>query len=145
MNQRGLTLTEMVMVMVLLGLIVLFAGPRIADALVRQNVRSARDGIATMHARAKAVAVQRGRPTMLVFSADTMLIVSRAPLTGNVDTVGAMENVFDRWGVAVDRTSDTLRFDARGLGIGGAAQQIIAYRAQYADTLFINAVGRVVR
>ena len=100
MNRRGFTLIEILIVVVLLGVIVALAGPRLRTALLRQNVRSARDALVTMHATARSSAIQRGRYTALVIAGDTAFVVAQNPVTAAFDTIVNPVNLRTRWGVA---------------------------------------------
>lgn len=142
-RRAGVTLIELLIVVVILGLIVVIGVPRISRGLVQQDVRSARDAIAGMHATARAAAIQRSRPTRLVFGSNTMLIRSQDPVTGTLDTIGAVVDLESRFGVSLASTRDSLVFDARGLGTEGGSTVITVSRAGRADTVQVNMWGRI--
>jgi prepilin-type N-terminal cleavage/methylation domain-containing protein len=66
MNRRGFTLIELLVAIIIVGAMSAFFFPRIADTLQKQNVRSARNAITTLHAKARAIAIQRGRRVWFV-------------------------------------------------------------------------------
>jgi prepilin-type N-terminal cleavage/methylation domain-containing protein len=145
MNRRGFTLLEVLIVIGLVGVMAALGIPRIRRAIVRQNVRSARDAVVTMHAKARAVAIQRGSATALVFQANNVLIVSRHPVTGAPDTIGQPTDLHGRYGVTVNRTRDTLVFDSRGLGMETGNTKVTVAKNVFQDSVVINPWGRVLR
>ena len=72
-----------------------------------------------------------------------MVIRSTDPLTGAVDSVGAVENMNQRFTVDVTSTRDSLVFDARGLGTETSETYIYVRRGSLADTLRVTRLGRV--
>ena len=145
MNQRGFTLIELLIVIGIMGLIAALAVPRIGRTLVRQSVRGARDAVVGMHAKARAAAVQKGRSTRLVISGNTLLIRTQHPVTGVVDTVGTVEDLYSRFGVTVATSRDSLVFDARGIGTESSPTKITVSRGSYSDGVEINMWGRLVK
>ncbi len=144
MNRRGFSLIELLIAIVLIGLMAAFMIPRIGDVIQQQKVRSARNAITTMHARARATAIQRGRLVALVRQNNRILLLSRHPVTGVPDTI-ASQNLGDRFGVSLSANRDSLAFDPRGLGMESGNTQIVVSRAGFADTIVISAVGSILR
>lgn len=145
MNQRGLSLIELVIVIVLIGAIAGWGFPRIGEALRRQSVSSARSAVVTLHAKARATAVQRARVVRLVFEGTRCVLRSQHPMTGATDTVGTVEDLYARHGVTVTVTRDSLVFDPRGLGTEPGPTEIVVRKGAWADTILISSVGRVLK
>jgi prepilin-type N-terminal cleavage/methylation domain-containing protein len=145
MNRRGFTLIEILIVVVLLGLIIGVTGPRLRTALLRQNVRSARDALVNMHSAARASAIQRGRYTALSIVGDTALVVAQHPVTAAFDTIVNPTNLRSRFGVTVTTTNNWLVFDPRGMSTTWGTTRIVVQRGPFQDDIEINPLGRVVR
>jgi prepilin-type N-terminal cleavage/methylation domain-containing protein len=145
MNRRGFTLMEVLIALGLIAVLAAMAVPRIGTALTRQSVRSARGAVVTMHAKARGAAIQRGRRANLIFNGNTVLVLTRHPVTGALETVGSAENLFSRYGVTVSTSRDTLRFDPRGLGMESGNTKITVQKGAFSEGIEISALGRVLR
>ena len=73
-----------------------------------------------------------------------MVIRSVHPMTGVVDSVGAVENMIQRFTVDVTATRDSLVFDGRGLGTESSETFIYVRRGRVADTLRVSPSGRMI-
>ena len=147
-RSRGLTLIEMVIVMTLIGLISAIAYPKLGSTLTRQDINGARSMITTMHAKARAAAVSRGRRTAMALTAGNLVIISRNPVSGVADTVGTPENVRQRYGVSVTvnpSNRDSLIFDSRGIGTESATTWVYVTKGGFADTIEVAPLGRIKR
>lgn len=144
---RGFTLIEVVMVVVLVGVLMSVALPFFRNATTKSSVRGAMDAMGSLHAVAKATSIQRGRITRLVFlpaSSVALVVASDASGTG-VDTVGAVEDLAERFGVSFTTTRDTLVFTPRGIGAELSGTTIIVSKVDFSDTITISAAGRLTR
>jgi prepilin-type N-terminal cleavage/methylation domain-containing protein len=145
MNNHGMTMTELVIAIVMIGTLTAVSVPRVGDALVKHNVRSARSAVVTMHSKARASAVQRGRQAVLRLAGGNLVIESPHPVTGIADTVGTVEDLSGRFGISLSSTRDSLVFDPRGLGTEAGSTTIVVQAGALADTIVISPVGRVLR
>ena len=147
MNRRGFSLMEILTVMIMIGIMASLALPRLNSTLAKQSVRGARSAITTAHSRARNAAISRGRRTAFAIRNGVLVILSRNPVTGVVDTVGrTSDSVTSRFGVTFTvnpSTRDTLVFDSRGLGTEGSGTDIYVSKSGYADTVSISSLGRV--
>lgn len=147
--RAGFTIVEMVMVVAIMGVIVMFAFPRIRGALDSQNVRSARAASQTFVATARAAAVQRGCRGTLHLRADGRMWVTVCTVTPGVgktlDTLGAVEPLGERYNVSVVSSRDSVAFDARGLKSGFERVTVWFTNNETRDSLIVNEVGKVVR
>jgi len=144
---RGFTAIEMVIVVVLVGILTTVAVPFIRNGTIKSNVRGAASAIASLHAVARNAAVQRGRVAVLVLkgSSATVLVVLKRSGSTVVDTVGAVENLGSRFGVALSTTQDSIIFTPRGIGTSASNTTVVVSRSSVADTVTIAAAGRLVR
>ncbi len=145
MNQRGMTLIELVIVIVLIGVMAGFGFPRLGDAITKQNVRSARTLFVGVHAKARATAIQRGAQTQLIVSGGRVTLRAANPVTNVDQQVGNVEDLGSRYGVTVQPTNVTLRFDARGIGMETTETTISITKGSYGSRIVISAVGRVIQ
>lgn len=149
MRRSGFTFVEILIVMILIGLIAALGVPRIRDALTKQNVRSARAALGTMVVKARAAAVQRGCAASLQLRSTTAWVTAcRTNAVGSVatlDTLGGIEQVAARWNVTMTRSTDSIRFDPRG--INSQLQQVTVWlqAGSIRDSLVVNPLGKVIR
>jgi type II secretion system protein H len=144
MRTNGFTLIEMAIVITIVGLASAIAYPRVSAAVTRERVRSAAVAVVATHAKARAVAIQRGRPVVLELTGGRLIMRSAHPVTGAPDTV-AVENVAARYGVAIKASRDSVRFDPRGLSMDMASTAVHVALGADADTVRISGMGRVLR
>lgn len=146
-RRRGFTAVEILIVMVLIGLMSAVALPFLRNAAAKSGVSGALAAVTGLHAVARNSAIQRGRTAVLVVSGatETVLVVLRRSGSTAVDTVGRAENLYTRFGVDLQSTSDSVVFTPRGIGTASGSTSIVATRGDYADTLVISAAGRLVR
>ena len=143
MNKRGVTLIEIIIVIVLVGVMTGFALPRIGDAITKQSVQSARTFFISAHARTRATAIQRGTQTQLIVSDGRLTIQSANPVTYVVDTVGGVQDLGARYGVTVQPANVSLTFDGRGIGTENTGTTISITKGSHGSTIVISPVGRV--
>lgn len=150
MRNAGFTFVEILIVMIIIGIAAAMGIPRIRDSMQKQNVRSARAAIATMVAKTRAAAVQRGCRATLQLRASgrawiTACKTSTVGATSTLDTIGGVELVASRWNVTMSETNDSIRFDPRGINVD-YQQTIVRFLAgSIADSVIINQLGKVVR
>lgn len=143
MNQRGVTLIELLLVIALIGIMGAFAFPRVGDGITKQNVRSARTLFVGTHARARATAIQRGSQTFLIVNNGRLTIQSVNPVTNAAQQVGNVEDLGARYGVTVQPGNLTLTFDGRGMGQEATGTTISITKGAHGTQIQISPVGRV--
>jgi len=148
-SESGFSLIEILTVMIMIGIMAAMAFPRFGNTLTRQSVRGARNSIVTMHAKARASAISRGRRTAFAIAGGRLAIKSGNPVTNADELVGlTIDTVTTRFDVTLTfnpTTRDSLIFDARGLGTETTTTTIIIAKSGYADTITIGPLGRIIR
>ena len=143
-RNSGFTIIELLWVIVLMGLMAALGIPRIRDAVQKQNVRSARVAAIAHVVTARNVAVQRGcRATVHLRSTGAIWVTACQISAAGLDTLGGVDNLRDRYGVTLSSTRDSVQFDPRGLSLGNQSATVRFSNALAADSITINAVGRV--
>lgn len=134
----ALTLLEMVIVLLIIGLVSVIAVQELGHYLDRIAVRAAVAEAAGVVARARDEAV--ARHTLVSVRIDT----TRATVSLRArDQQLAVHALGHAYGVVLSATRDSLAFDVRGLGYGAANLTLIARRRGAAETLVVSRLGRV--
>jgi prepilin-type N-terminal cleavage/methylation domain-containing protein len=139
--RRGVTFPELVIVLVIVGVLLALAIPRLAGWLDRIAVDRAAQEISTFHDAARFTAIARSQRVRLDFSSDSL----HATLEGPTDSV------FLRWpgparhGVSLTASRAATRFQSNGLGLGAANTRLILRRGAAAETLTTSLLGRLKR
>lgn len=139
-NRNGFTLSEMLIVVVVMGGLMLLALPRFRSVVQQSDVRGARTKVVTLYNQARANAMTTNRPTAVRFTGNTAVITATLP-GGGLDTLGGVEDLHGDYGVTVSSPA-ILAIDPRGFGRGGGTIEVM--RGSYADTVEIGGFGRVV-
>jgi type II secretory pathway pseudopilin PulG len=137
-GRRAATLSELMIVVTLVGILTGFALPQLLRGYDRMEARSAARETATAFFVGRASAVAAGRQANVVIDAPHAgLRVIRGG-----DTVLALP-VGVRHGVAVAATRQSMIYTAAGLGYGGANLRVILSRGSAAETVLVSREGRV--
>lgn len=129
------------MVLVIIGVILAFAAPRLAGWLDWLAVDRAAQEIAAFHRTARFAAILRSQRVRLDFSSDSL----RATLEGPVDSVVLSWPGPARHGVSLTASRWTIRFQANGLGLGAADTKLVLRRGAEAESLTTSLLGRLKR
>ena len=152
MSRRvGFTLIEIMIVVVIFGIMVLVAYPKVGSALVKNNLRSARTTLANTFSKARAVAMQGSR-TARVEVVNNNVFVTASPrldgtANGNRDTVGGVQNLNTVYGVTLSPSAASIAYDPRGFAAGLSATPLKLYltRSGKRDSLALDYLGRVTK
>lgn len=148
MGNRGFSFIEMLVVFIIVGIVVAFGLPRLRDSLEKSNVRSAKAGMATLVAKARAAAVSRGCTATMKFTSGTTGTVAISVCTvagGGTQILGGVDSLAARYKVTMTPSVDSLRFDARGLSVGYSGMTVRFSSNAASDSVIINPLGKVVR
>ncbi len=156
-SRKGISLTELAVVVVVLGVVLLIALPSLARARARVEVMAARENFMTLHALARQISVQYGRISKLHVDPGggrlwVTVDTSSGPGPEAVDTIGgvALSGGEVDGGVRLEGTPRTLCFDPRGLatarGDCDLPNATLVFRCgAVADTITVSRLGRVLR
>jgi Tfp pilus assembly protein FimT len=130
-----------------MGLVTLIALPSLQNAWAHNSVLSAKSKITTLFYRARGTAIESSRNTVLVVNSGNAYVIARPRLTvggaGTFDTITPVENMYTQFQVNLTSNVDSVRVSPTGLGSNGA--NLILTKGSYADTLFINQYGRILK
>lgn len=145
-KRRGFTLIETLMVIVVAGLMMAIGFPRLRQAMVSTNLRSARNTVAALHAQARAVAVERGRASELQVSGNRAVVVTTprlVDLSGSThDTVGGVHDLLEEFGATLS-LSGTIGFDPRGVGTNTSTTTMAVTKGGHTLSLVVSPFGRL--
>jgi prepilin-type N-terminal cleavage/methylation domain-containing protein len=150
LKRKGFTIVELVMTIVVLGMIIAIALPKLRQAWLNFNVRSARLAFDAVAERARTAAVHRGCVSTLNITTGSAgaVWVTACPVSGSAtsDTVGAIEPLATRYGVTMTPSRSSLQYDPRGVSVGNLSVTVVFTGAgSRTDSAMINQLGKVVR
>ena len=151
-SERGLTVLELVLALVVLGILMAVIVPRIDLAFRRTRLQSAVMQMTTAHFTARTAAMRYGRPSELKVDASNGLFyvtIDTAFAGGKKDTLGTVSRM-SSLGITMTSTRTTLCFDRRGLGYSSStcdsANVVVTFSAAgRTDTFQTTILGKVVR
>lgn len=156
-STKGVSLAELAVVLVVLGVVLLIALPTLGRARARVEVIVARESFATLHALARQISVQYGRISRLHLDPGggrAWVTVDTSSQTGIevLDTIGsiALSGGEVGGGVQLEATPRTFCFDPRGLatarGDCDLPNATLVFRCgAIADTITVSRLGRLLR
>jgi Tfp pilus assembly protein FimT len=104
----------MLIVVVMVGLLTMFAIPKFAVVAERNKLTAAREEITSAIATARAAAVQKGRTATLWFSGNTMWVTVVTSNSGSTMTVVPVKSFMTVYGASVAAPASAITFDMRG-------------------------------
>lgn len=142
--RRGFTVTELLVVLVVMLVILGLAAPRLVSLRARNNLAAAQQQIAQALAVARASAIQRGQTVAFTRAGNRIGVRNMSTSTNLIEPVD-LERTFHVSVTAAGSTPDTIRFDSRGfrVGAGTDARYVVTRSAQLVDTVCVR--GSVVR
>ncbi|UCC82057.1 MAG: hypothetical protein JSW46_13760 [Gemmatimonadota bacterium] len=156
-STKGVSLAEVAVVVVVVGIVLLVALPSLGRARARVEVMAARESFAALHALARQISAQYGRTSKLHLDpagSRVWVTVDTSSQAGSevLDTIGgiALNGGAVGRGVRLEGTPRTFCFDPRGLatarGDCDLPNATLVFRSgAVADTITVSRLGRVLR
>ena len=141
-NRHGFSLGEILTVIVIMGVIMALALPKMGNMNDRNQMRSAKDGISARLAAARAAAIATGRQSFFTIAGDSIRVTASNG-TAQVDK-GAILNLKRNFSVSVSSPGFTIGFDGRGM-TSGSSQKIYFSRNSLRDSICISPIGLINR
>jgi type IV fimbrial biogenesis protein FimT len=139
-TRGGFSLIEMLTVVSIMGVLALFAMPRLSSALSRRDVRAAKVGLANMVLSAKMSAVATRRPVTLTVVSG-MASLSMVNSSGTTQYLSAI--VFSSSGVSAAPSAATLTVQPTGLITSGTPYSVTVSKNGATDSVTVTGYGRV--
>ena len=146
-NRRGFSLIELVIVIVVMGMLGMFAYPRLRGSTNGMSVRSARQQTTEMLVIARAAAVQNGSEARFIRAGNVVRVTVDS--SGTFVTLTARD-LYTEHGVTVAvggaAPRDTVRFGPRGVAIGLTGFSTIKFtNSTVTDSICVSKLGKVAR
>ena len=143
-NRSGYTLTEMIVVLVIFGVVTSLSIPHLHGAQSSASLRSARQQTATYLAQAHSLALQRGKEAWFVRNGNIVSV--SVDSSGTQVVYGRPHDLSLEHGVAIPTTShDVIKFDSRGFAIGaGTIEKVVLTRDGMRDSVCISKLGKII-
>lgn len=138
--RRGTTVTELLVVVIVIAALAGMAMPRLRDAADRFAARAAAREAASLFSFARRSAITRRAPVGVIIDTAVGAVIVRI---GPFEL--ARQGLRERYGVKLTSSRDSMSYDPRGLGYGAANLTVVARRGRGAETLFVSRLGRTRR
>ena len=143
-NRSGYTITEMIVVLIIIGVVTALSIPRLHDASSSAGLRSARQQTAIYLSLAHSLAVQRGKEAWFNRSGNTITVTVDS--SGTQVLYGRAHDLSLEHSVTVAEASrDIIKFDSRGYAIGtSTTEKVVLTRDGMRDSVCLSKLGKVI-
>ncbi len=138
---RAFTLTEVLIVIIILGIVAGLAAPRAAKWRDRMAVNRAADEMALFYQRVRFGAVLKSATVRIEFGSDRLTAESENP---SVDLTLSVPGPARRR-VDLEVSRPIIRLHPNGLGLGPANTKLVLRRGEAAESLTVSRLGRLKR
>jgi prepilin-type N-terminal cleavage/methylation domain-containing protein len=135
--RTGYSLVELVVVLIVMGVMLLIAAPRLGALRDASSVEAAVAETARLFATARELAILRRAPVSVVIDdrGGAILLRSRGSTL-------LRRSLGSTYGVALATNRDSMVYDPRGLGFGLSNMSLIVRRGSVVDTVVVSRLGR---
>jgi Tfp pilus assembly protein FimT len=140
-TRRGMTLIELLLVIVTTSLILAILAPRMSVVATSASVQSAAFDMANRIAFARQVAIRRGTSTVFHHASNKAWVTTDQ--SGTQTVVGDTLFLAEKYNVSVTSSVDTIRYSARGFASLGSSQTYQLVRSGKTQTVCVSAAGLV--
>jgi prepilin-type N-terminal cleavage/methylation domain-containing protein len=137
-SREGYTVLELVIVLTISSVVLAIAIPPAQTMLDRLSVHAAASDVAAILSTARTLALAGHAPVAVDIDSESGVLRVRR----GVEML-MVRNVGQAHGVHLERTRDSLTYDPRGLGRGGANLSVLVRRRAAVETVFVSRLGRV--
>ncbi len=140
-SRAGITLIEMLLVVVVIGILLATAAPRFGAAMTQRDVSGASASFRALFREARTAALQtRQAATIRITSGIAVVTISPA---GVLDTIGRPLNFPAEFRLAPTVSATTLRIEPTGLILTGTPFTFTAAKGGSTETVTITGLGRI--
>ena len=147
-SNRGISLVELLMVIVLIGMLLAIALPKGREVYDRAMVRSARTALTNLYNATRTTARASNQVAVLRLNAGIVVLERNHPYPATTkDTVTLGGQFYDfpgRYGVSITGPP-SVRVDPRGLLLDAGPHTWVFTRAGWSDSVIVNSYGRILR
>lgn len=141
-RRSGFTLIEILTVMAIMAVMAMLVLPKFGNMNDRNQMRSARDGLVSRLAAARAAAIATGRPATFELTGNNVTVWLRTPT--KTEKKGMAIDLYNQFGTRNAGGDASVTFDGRGISTS-AATRIYLVRRLVKDSLCISKLGLVHR
>jgi type II secretory pathway pseudopilin PulG len=148
LSRRGISLVEMVMVIVMIGMMLVVALPKAGELYDHTMVRSARTSLTNLYNATRVTARASNQVAVLRLNAGIVVLERNQSFPSTAkDTVtlgGQFHDFPGRYGVTITGP-DSIRVDPRGMLIDAGPHTWVFTRDGWSDSVIVNSYGRILR
>ncbi|MDF1503411.1 type II secretion system protein [Roseisolibacter sp. H3M3-2] len=153
MARAGFSMVEVLIVIGMVGVLVMIAGPRARAFREGASIRGARMELATAIEAARAAAIQRGRPARVRIRTDSIVVTvdtgaPGAAASGRYRVLGPLrlDSEYVVTVTAADVADSIITFDSRGLAnprLGADGARYVIQRGVRKDSVCVSNLGMI--
>ncbi len=137
--RRGLTLIELLLVIVIMGVVMMVTAPKLRGITTNVNLRGASQELTTRLVIARQTAIRRGSVAVLHVANDkAWLMVDNK---GTQSVVGDTLRFVDKYHVYVTATLDSIRYNPRGFASLGSTQTFTIVKDGVTEQVCVTGMG----